>query len=189
MAQNQEIRLNLLDKCFNYLVKTGLENTSLRDLCKGTGISSGSIYYWFGGKDSLFIEATKYGLSVVADNIFEFIFENINNLDYFFEHFLEQIDAHRMSLRYIYQVATSPIYGAYMNENMLLLNDKYYQYSQRLCSEFGCDKETIKPLVFLFASMISDYAVWGDLPVTELQIRYLRNLLQAEIESARAKQS
>jgi len=182
MAQNQEIRLNLLDKCFNYLVKTGLENTSLRDLCKGTGISSGSIYYWFGGKDSLFLEATQYGLSVVADNIFEFIFENINNLDYFFEHFLEHINAHRMALRYIYQVATSPIYGAFMNENMLLLNDKYYQYSKRLCVEFGCNEENIKPLIFLFASMISDYAVWGDLPVTKMQLDYLHTLLEKELK-------
>ena len=178
MAQNQEIRLKLLDKCFGYLVKTGLENTSLRDLCKGTGISSGSIYYWFGGKDSLFLEATRYGLSVVADNIFEFIFENINNLNYFFDNFLAHINEHIMSLRYIYQVATSPKYGTFMNESILLLNDKYYQYSKRLCVEFGCDESIIEPIVFLFASVISDYAVWGDLHITQMQLDYLRTLLE-----------
>lgn len=176
--QNQELRHSFLDKCFSYLVKNGLENTSLRDLCKGTGISSGSLYYWFGNKDRLFLEATQYGLNSVSDSIFDFIFKHINDLDYFFENFLEEIDKHRMSLRYIYQVATSPIYGDSMRESAISFNSNYIRYADTLCDVFGCRTESVRPVVFMFASVILDYAVWGDLEVTKMQLGYVQNILK-----------
>ena len=40
----------LSEKVFPYLVKLGLENISIRELCKGTGIAQGSLYYWFNDK-------------------------------------------------------------------------------------------------------------------------------------------
>ena len=60
----------ILDSTFNYLVKHGLENITIRELCKGTGIAQGSIYYWFSGKQDLICEAAEYGLRKVVDKIF-----------------------------------------------------------------------------------------------------------------------
>lgn len=180
-TKNHELRYGFLDRCFKYLVQNGLENTSLRDLCKGTGISSGSLYYWFNNKDKLFLEATQYGLATVSDSIFKFIFEHINNLDYFFENFLKEVDKHRMSLRYIYQVATSPIYGEHMRESAIAFNENYIRYADKLCDEFGCSSEAIRPVVFMFASIVLDYAVWGDVSVTKLQLEYVQNILKKEL--------
>lgn len=35
----------ILDKIFTYMVKSGLGNISIRELCRGTGLAQGSIYY------------------------------------------------------------------------------------------------------------------------------------------------
>lgn len=180
-VRNQQIRLDFLEKCFNHLVKYGLENASLRDLCKGTGISSGSLYYWFGSKEGLLLEATQYGLSLVSDNIFQFVFEHINDPTYFFENFIRHIDTYRMELRYIYQVATSPKFGAAMNIQAISLNSNYYNYSRKLCKEYGGSESKIRSIIFLVASIISDYAVWGDLVVTQEQLDYVRTLLESEL--------
>lgn len=52
----------ILDSTLNYLVKHGLENITIRELCKGTGIAQSSIYYRFSGKQDLICEVTEYGL-------------------------------------------------------------------------------------------------------------------------------
>lgn len=43
----RDIQKEILGKCFEYLVQKGLEHASVKNLCEETGISSGSIYYWF----------------------------------------------------------------------------------------------------------------------------------------------
>ena len=49
----------ILEKTFNYLVKNGLENITIRELCKGTGIAQGSLYYWFDDKTNIICESTE----------------------------------------------------------------------------------------------------------------------------------
>ena len=101
----------ILDSTFNYLVKHGLENITIRELCKGTGIAQGSIYYWFSNKHDLICEATEYGLIKVVDKIFLYVFSNMENLRKFFDECLSEIDKYKNELRFIYQMAASPVYG------------------------------------------------------------------------------
>jgi len=75
----RNIQEEFLGTAFRYLVDSGLENTSIRDLCKAMGISSGSLYYWFDGKDDVYINAVKYGLSKVTASIFDFVFSHIGD--------------------------------------------------------------------------------------------------------------
>lgn len=62
-----------LERIFPFLVQRGLENVSIRELCKGTGIVQGSLYYWFGDKTNIVCEATEYGLKKVTKEIFEYV--------------------------------------------------------------------------------------------------------------------
>ena len=59
----------LLGKVFPFLVERGLENITIRELCKGTGLVQGSLYYWFGDKTTIVCEATEYGLKKVTDEM------------------------------------------------------------------------------------------------------------------------
>ena len=36
---------SVLEKIFDFLVDNGLENVHIRDICNGTGIAMGSLYY------------------------------------------------------------------------------------------------------------------------------------------------
>ncbi len=101
----------VLDKVFSFLVKQGLENASIREICKGTGIVQGSLYYWFDDKTKIICEATEYGLKKVTDKIFEYVFSSIDDLPSFFESCLDHIDKYKNELRFIYQMVSSPKYG------------------------------------------------------------------------------
>ena len=99
----------ILDSTFNYLVKHGLENTSVRELCKYTGIAKGSIYYWFGNKQDLICEAAEYGLRKVDEKVFSYLFSNKKNFRKIFDECLSEINKYKSELRFIYPMAASPV--------------------------------------------------------------------------------
>ena len=51
---------------WQYLFEAGLSNASIGELCKRTGLSQSSLYYWFENKDDICISDTEY---VPANNI------------------------------------------------------------------------------------------------------------------------
>lgn len=75
----------LSEKIFPYLVKHGLENITIREMCRETGIVQGTLYYWFGDKTSIVCEATQYGLKTVTDEIFKYVFASLNDLKGFLQ--------------------------------------------------------------------------------------------------------
>ena len=83
---------NLLKVLFKSFVKDGLENITIRDLCKSTGIAQGTLYYWFGDKANLICEVTEFGLETVIDELFEYVFSNMYDLRKFFDNFLFELD-------------------------------------------------------------------------------------------------
>ena len=49
-------------RIFPYLVERGLENITIREVCRGTGIVQGTLYYWFKDKTGIVCEAAQYKL-------------------------------------------------------------------------------------------------------------------------------
>ena len=68
-----------MEACFQYLVDKGLENATVKNLCKEIGVLSGSIYYWFEGRDEMILNATFYELKNVTEDLFNFAFANTSN--------------------------------------------------------------------------------------------------------------
>jgi len=178
----EDVKNEFLKTSFEYLVQNGLENTSVRDLCKTIGISSGSLYYWFEGKDDIYINAAKYGLTKVTDYLFKKAFsalKEMNDFKRFFDNALDYFDNVKKELRFIYQVATSPVYGERMRSTAGVLNESYEKYIEELSKLSNCPLEVLTPVVFLFISALLDYVVWEDRPVSKMQIDYLYGVLES----------
>lgn len=167
----------ILDSTFSYLVKHGLENITIRELCKGTGIAQGSIYYWFSGKQDLIYEAAEYGLRKVVDKIFSYVFSNMKNLRKFFDECLSEINKYKSELRFIYQMAVSPVYGEKIRGKGQDLNLIYDKYVEMLALRLQCSTHELKPLVYLFISAVLDYVVWEDIENTQMQLEFIYSVL------------
>lgn len=178
----------VLDKIFSFLVRSGLENISIRDLCRGTGIVQGSLYYWFSDKTSIICEATEYGLKKVTDEIFAYVFDNIDDLPTFFSECIGRISKYRNALRFIYQMAASPVYGTKIRSDGKYFKNMYDSYAVRLAEIMGCELEKLRPLVYLFISAICDYAIWADEQNTQTELDFIYSILPQTIgESAEGK--
>lgn len=177
----------ILDSTFNYLVKHGLENITIRELCKGTGIAQGSIYYWFSGKQDLICEAAEYGLKKVVDRIFFYVFSNMKNLRRFFDECLSQINKYKNELRFIYQMAASPVYGKNIRGKGQDLNRFYDEYVEMLALRLKCNINELKPLVYLFISAVLDYVIWEEAENTQMQLDFIYSVFSQTINSYKVK--
>lgn len=166
-----------LEPSFKYLVKNGLENTSVRDLCRTMGISYGSVYYWFDGKDDIYISVVKYGIGKVTDELFEISYKKMHNPEEFFKTFIEDVDKLKMELRLIYQVTASPVYGPRMRERAFNFKTLYESYAEKLSVVMGCSKECMLSIIYALMSIVGDYIVWEDYEGSMIQLNLLYDCL------------
>lgn len=177
----KDIEEEFLKPSFQYLVKNGLENTSVRDLCKEMNISYGSIYYWFDGKEDIYINVVKYGISKVADKLFKYAFETIHDPNLFLGNFLDEVDKYLMEFRLIYQVTASPVYGPALREKSTSFKEVYEEYIMKMSEISGGSVKDIAPIVYMLISILSDYIVWEDRGSSEMQLDYLLKIMNMQL--------
>lgn len=175
----KDVEKEFLEPSFKYLVKNGLENTSVRDLCREMNVSYGSIYYWFDGKDDIYISVVKYGIGKVAQKLFETAFDKMQDPKLFFDTFLEEIDKYKMELRLVFQVTTSPVYGARMREKAEDFKEVYEKYIKKLADIMKCSAKKLEPIIYMLISILVDYVVWEDYEVSKLQLNFLSKVVSA----------
>ena len=171
--KHRDNRDDILQSTFEYLTKSGLENISIRDLCEGTGISIGSIYYWFEDKEQLICETAGFGLLKVSDDIFSRAFETVCDLNSSFEACIEKMKEHQEALRFIYQLACSPVYGSMIRKMCEDLEHIYQEYAVRISSALDLSIDYTMPLVSLFVSAVLDFALWGNSEQTKAQLDFI----------------
>ena len=164
-------------RIFPYLVERGLENITIREVCRSTGIVQGTLYYWFKDKTGIVCEAAQYGLKTVTDEIFEYVFASLNDLKGFFANCLDEISKYKKELRFIYQLAASPVYGEKIRKTGKDFNFIYDKYTHRLSLLLDCDEQTLKPLVYLFISAVLDYVIWDEKEKSQLELNFIYSAL------------
>ena len=164
-------------RIFPYLVERGLENITIREVCRGTGIVQGTLYYWFKDKTGIVCEAAQYGLKTVTDEIFEYVFASLNDLKGFSANCLDEIRKYKKELRFIYQLAASPVYGEKIRKTGKDFNFIYDKYTHRLSLLLDCDEQTLKPLVYLFISAVLDYVIWDEKEKSQLELNFIYSAL------------
>ena len=166
-----------LERIFPFLVQRGLENISIRELGKGTGIVQGSLYYWFGDKSNIVYEATEYGLKKITDELLEYVAANAADLHTLFFGCLDEIDHYREEFRFIYQMASSPIYGETIRELGKEISTVYDRCAKQLAGRLSCDEQSLRPFVYLFVSTILNYAVWNEREKAQKQLELIYSVL------------
>ena len=64
---------NVLKKCFECLIETGIEGASIKDFSNATGMTASSLYYWFTDKDEIVLDATVPLETAIGGKPFRFI--------------------------------------------------------------------------------------------------------------------
>ena len=173
---------------WDYLLKTGLANASVGDLCREAKLAQSSLYYWFENKDDIWISAGKYGLSRVVEELLGFTMEHTGDIDGYFATLLDEIEKYKAELRCVIQITVSPVYGERMRETMKAFNSSYAAFAKRLVEVFECRYDQAETFIYSTLSAIVDYVVWDDGEKTQMLLDNLCDRIKEKLgENKREK--
>ncbi len=158
---------------WDYLLKTGLGNASIGELCRDTKLAQSSLYYWFENKDDIWIAAGKYGLSKVVDSLMDFTLNHTDNVREYFDTLLDEVEKYKYDLRLALQITTSPVFGDRMRDKAKDFRLWYEKYANKLISIFGCTYEQAETFIYSIIAFVIDYAIWDDGDKTQMLLENL----------------
>ena len=163
----------IIKATWEYLLRTGLTNASIGDLCRETGLSQSSLYYWFENKDDIWISAGKYGLSKVVDALFAFTLNHTDDVRKYFDTLLVEVEKYKYELRLALQITTSPVFGERMREKSKDFRLLYEKYAEKIMSIFGCTHHQAEVFIYSIIASVIDYAIWDDGEKTQMLLENL----------------
>lgn len=172
--------LNMSDKkndimatTWEYLLKTGLTNASIGELCRGTKLAQSSLYYWFENKDDIWISAGKYGISKVVGALLAFTLDHTNDIRTYFDTLLDEVEKYKYELRLATQITTSTIFGDRMRDKSKDFRQWYERYALELINIFGCTYLQAEIFIYSIIAFVIDYAIWDDREKTQMLLENL----------------
>lgn len=166
-------REEVLSSCFSCLVDMGLEHATMRAFVKATGMTSSSLYYRFKDKNQIVLESAYYGLKIITQSLFLVAVNNLDDFESLFDVFFVESEKYKPSIKLIYQVANSPVYGDQLRELSKQLIPMYKKITVLIAEKLNCATENLEPFVDLFISCIREYMVWGNSDVTKRSLKFL----------------
>ncbi len=171
----------IIAKTWDYLLKTGLANASIGDLCRETKLAQSSLYYWFENKDDIWISAGKYGTSKVVDALLDFTMNHTNDVSKYFDTLLDEVEKYKYELRLAVQITTSPVFGNRMRDKAKDFRLWYERYAEKLMNIFGCSYLQAETFIYSIIAYVIDYAIWDDRDKTQMLLDNLRTRLSDKL--------
>ena len=174
----------IITTTWEYLLKTGLSNASIGDLCREARLAQSSLYYWFENKDDIWISAGKYGLSKVVDALFAFTLKHIHDVRKYFDTLLSEVEKYKYELRLAIQITTSPVFGERMRDKSKDFRLLYEKYAEKIIDVFGCTHQQAEVFIYTIIASVIDYAIWDDGEKTQMLLDnlYMRIVEKIDIE-------
>ena len=169
----------IIETTWDYLLKVGLANASIGELCRETKLAQSSLYYWFKNKDDVWISAGKYGLSKVVEALLQFTFNHTSEVKKYFETLLDEVEKYKEELRLALQITTSPVFGERMRDKSKEFNLFYLKYVEKIMGIYGCTQRQAEVFIYSIITMVIDYAIWDDREKTQM---LLDNLYRRIVE-------
>lgn len=158
----EKIEDSVLRSIFQCMVELGIENVSIRNVREATGLHASSLYYRFSDKDEMVLQAAVYGFLEVTNELFWIAAEKIRSADELIPVFVENLDARKRPLKFLYQIALSPLYGDAFRGRVRSRGCVVEKYNAELAAVWGKRVEELRIYTELIVSAIREYVIWED---------------------------
>ena len=180
-----ERKKEIIETTWQYLLKRGLEHSSVGELCRETGVAQSSLYHYFENKDDIWISAGKYGLSKAVDALFSFTFNHTDDIQEYFCKILDEIEKYKYELRLGVQITTSPVFGSRMRDKANDFRRLYERYAGKLMGIFDCSYLQAETFIYSIIAYVIDYALWDDREKTQMLLDNLRDRVIKELNAGK----
>lgn len=171
----------IISASWDYLLKTGLENADIGELCKETKLEQSSLCDWFENQDDIWIASGKFGLYKVVDAIFAFTVNHTDDVRRYFDTLLDEVEKYKYELRLAIQIITSPVFGERMREKSKDFRQVYEKYAEKIIAVFGCTNEQAESFIYTIIASVVDYVIWNDGEKTQMVLENLYAMIVEKI--------
>lgn len=170
--QKAEKELQIISRCYDCFVETGLESITIRDLATAADVNINTLYYHFNSKSGILIKCTDYGFAMLEEQIFD----ALNKLDQssydVFPGLLKVGIDNAPQIRFLLQAVASPTLYGYREaqKNRIPSSDSFYnRLGDGIAEKFGCPYELIKNYIYEIMTLLSFFSLWGSSEMASLQ--------------------
>ena len=82
----------------------------------------------------------------------------------------------------IFQFAASPEYGNAIRKQSMEFKTDYSRNIEELVQITGCSVEKVTCIIYMLMSIVSDYIIWEDREVSDMQMRFLYESMMGELK-------
>lgn len=171
-----EIKKELMEKCYEGFAELGLHGTGLRTLTNHCGYTTSMIYTYFDNLDDLIVQSTEYCMSKVEDDFMQIAPKDSEDL----ERFLREVpywtaEKHGKKYRLMYQVYTHPKYREHGKRFFEGVNKRYAAYADEVAEKIDLPAEKVRPMIFTFVRACVHFALFEDEFYLKEQIGMLKD--------------
>ncbi|MBE7054285.1 MAG: TetR/AcrR family transcriptional regulator [Ruminococcaceae bacterium] len=182
-SDTSDKKKEITEKTWQYLLKTGLTSSSVGELCREMQLAQSSLYHFFENKYDIWISAGKYGLSKIVDALFTYTFNHTENINEYFETFLDEVDKYKEELRLAIQITTSPVFGQLMRQKSRTFRVFYERYAERIINDFKCSKLEANVFIYTIIAIVMDYVIWDDKDIAQMLLDNLHKRVVKNLEN------
>lgn len=158
-----EIKTELMEKCYEGFAELGLHGTGLRTLTNHCGYTTSMIYTYFDDLDDLIVQSTEHCMSKVENDFMQIAPKDAGDL----ERFLREVpywtaEKHGKKYRLMYSVYTHPKYREHGKKFFEGVNKRYAAYADEVAKKIGLPPEKVRPMIFTFVRACVHYALFED---------------------------
>lgn len=178
-----EIKVELMEKCYDGFAELGLHGTGLKTLATHCGYTTSMLYTYFENLDSLIVESTEHCMSKVEDDFMQIAPKDFADL----ERFLREVpywtaEKHGKKYRLMYQVYTHPKYREHGKKFFEGVNKRYAEYADEVAERIELPANVVRPMIFTFVRACVHFALYEDEYYLKEQIRLLKESLELFME-------
>lgn len=171
-----EIKVELMEKCYDGFAELGLHGTGLKTLATHCGYTTSMLYTYFDNLDCLIVESTEHCMSRVEDDFMQVAPKDFADL----ERFLREVpywtaEKHGKKYRLMYQVYTHPKYREYGKKFFEGVNKRYAEYAGEVAEKIGLPADKVRPMIFTFVRACVHFALYEDDYYLKDQINLLKD--------------
>lgn len=171
-----EIKKELMEKCYEGFAELGLHGTGLRTLTNHCGYTTSMVYTYFDDLDDLIVQSTEYCMSKVEDDFMQIAPKDSGDL----ERFLREVpywtaEKHGKKYRLMYQVYTHPKYREHGKRFFEGVNKRYAAYADEVAKKIDLPAEKVRPMIFTFVRACVHFALFEDEFYLQEQIGMLKD--------------
>lgn len=182
MNMEPERKKEVINICLDHFIDNGLE-ASTRSLSKALNLQNAGLYYYFESKDEAVVLCAEEAAIRLENYLIEPAMKDVKNPDLMLEQMQFHADEMASTMRFFVSVCVSETYREKVKPVLNRLSSRYKQYSERFAEALGCELEEIEPYVYMGATAVANYMIFGEGDIIYPQFKIIKKKI-SELISA-----